>query len=474
MQPGLARALKLILRELEQVLVPELQSDRARSTAGMLAQLLRHLALRETQLPDLLDEWTRQQQALLSEAGAAFDPGEGGAFERNRRVTAAVADLSARIAAHSVSDTGAGLTDPWCRRAVTAERNHLAARSSAEREAPSLQHSSERAALLDVTPERLRPYLATKLPGFGSVQVTKVHKLLGGFSKETFIIDAQADGNAMPLVMRRDIALGPVAGSVADEVPLLRALHAQSMPVPRPLLVEADRSVFGEAFFIAPKAAGETAFSNVHGLDMGGGQENAARALAEVLGRLHRLDASAMNLPRSFFDADLSMADCVRRQVEAYERGWFSRTHQPSPTMSAAFAWLRANLPPSAGRPCIVHGDAGLHNLMMDAGRVSVMLDWELSHMGDPVEDLAYCRTWVDQALPWSEFLEIYYRHGGVEYRPEYESFYSVLSNLRVVVFAAQSGYGSHWSEHPELPLMFATTHYHNVFLDKVAAQLAG
>ena len=92
--------------------------------------------------------------------------------------------------------------------------------------------------------------------------------------------------------------------------------------------------------------------------------------------------------------------------------------------------------------------------------------------MGDPIEDLAYCRTWVDQALPWDEFLEIYYRNGGHEFRPEYGRFYGVLSNLRIVVFAAQSGYGTYWNEHPELPTLFATTHYHAIFIDKVAEHL--
>ena len=78
----------------------------------------------------------------------------------------------------------------------------------------------------------------------------------------------------------------------------------------------------------------------------------------------------------------------------------------------------------------------------------------------------------MDQALPWEEFLEVYYRHGGLEYRPEFERFYGVLSNLRVVVFAAQSGYGTYWTDHPELTLLFATSHYHAVFLEKVAEHL--
>jgi aminoglycoside phosphotransferase (APT) family kinase protein len=472
-QPGLLRALQLVLRELDQVLIPDLQSDSARSTAGMLGQLLRQLIVRESVLPALLDDWTGKQETLLREADVVVDVADAGSFERNRRVTEAVAALTAERAFEQTGPVSAGLTDQWSRRAVAVEREYLATRMHLEQSAPYPQNSAERTAALKVTPERLTAYLTTKLSYRGSLLVTQVHKLLGGFSKETFIIDAEVDGQPRSVVLRRDVPLGAVAGSVADEVPLLKALHGAGFPVPEPLLVETDCSIFGEAFAITRKAPGATAFSNVRGLDMGDGQQNAAHALAEVLGRLHAMDARNLQLPKRFFDPALSMGDCVMRQIDDYEKAWFSRTYQPSPTMSAAFAWLRANVPPSTGRPGIVHGDAGLHNLMMHEGKVSVMLDWELSHMGDPLEDLAYCRSWVDQALPWEEFLEVYYRYGGFPYRPEFESFYSVLANLRVVVFAAQAGYGSYWSEHPELTLMFATAHYHAVFVDKVAKHLA-
>jgi len=472
--PSLPRALNLVLRELDQVIAPELQSERARSTAGMLSQLLRHLIIRETSLSGMIDDWTKQQEALLRELDVTVGTGEETGLERYRMVTEAItAEVVKRVDLGSGSGI-AGLTDDWSRRAVTAEREHLGKRLQAERDTAYIQHPPEQAARLEVTPERLATYLATKLAHRETVSVTAIHKLLGGFSKETYIIDTEIDGVPKPVVMRRDVPYGAVAGSVIDEVPLLRALFAEGLPVPEALVAETDRSIFGEAFSITRKASGETAFSNVRGLNLTGDQGDAARALAEVLGRLHSLDAKSLDLPKRFFDPALSMADCVLREIEFYEQGWLSRTNRASPTMSAAFAWLRANLPRSGGRPCIVHGDAGLHNLMMDQGKVSVMLDWEMAHMGDPVEDLAYCRTWVDQALPWDEFLATYYKHGGVEYRPEYEGFYSVLSNLRIVVFAAQSGYGGEWTDHPELAPMFATNFYAAVFTDKVAKQLAG
>ena len=472
-QPSLERTLQVILRELDHVLIPELQSDRARTTASLLSQTLRQLIIRETGLPALLKDWTDQEAALLSRLGTPPpDSPIASAFERHRLITASVATAVGQRAGQQSTANRPGVEDPWTREAIRVEREHLMERLRVERELPYLQRTQERARELAVTPERVEAYLRARLPSCERVRVTKVGKILGGFSKETFIIDAELDGRSWPAILRRDVPLGAVAGSVVDEAPLLTALHAQGLAVPEVLVAESDRTLLGEAFTMTRRAPGETAFSNMRGLQMDSGQENAARGLAQVLGQLHSVDPREFSLPQSFFDARDSMADCVVRQIDAYEHAWLSRTSAPSPTMSAAFAWLRSHVPPSSGIARIVHGDAGLHNLMLADGRVSALLDWELSHMGDPIEDLAYCRTWVDQALPWDEFLEIYYRNGGHEFRPEYERFYGVLSNLRIVVFAAQSGYGTYWNEHPELPTLFATTHYHAIFIDKVAEHL--
>jgi len=101
------------------------------------------------------------------------------------------------------------------------------------------------------------------------------------------------------------------------------------------------------------------------------------------------------------------------------------------------------------------------------------MLDWELTHAGDPVEDLAYSRTWVDQVLPWDEFLAIYYKNGGPPYKPEREAFYGNLADIRVTaIWAEHCVYNFTRAEHPELPWAFAATFYHRYFAKNVAQRL--
>jgi hypothetical protein len=63
--------------------------------------------------------------------------------------------------------------------------------------------------------------------------------------------------------------------------------------------------------------------------------------------------------------------------------------HDASPTFELAFRWLDANRPP-ANPPVIVHGDFRLGNLLVDGDGLAAVLDWELAHAGDPIEDLGW------------------------------------------------------------------------------------
>jgi aminoglycoside phosphotransferase (APT) family kinase protein len=63
----------------------------------------------------------------------------------------------------------------------------------------------------------------------------------------------------------------------------------------------------------------------------------------------------------------------------------------PAPITEAAIRHLRRHLPPPAAKVCVVHGDYRLGNsLYLPDGTLSGVLDWEMAHLGDPLEDLAW------------------------------------------------------------------------------------
>ncbi|NIR34508.1 MAG: phosphotransferase, partial [Actinobacteria bacterium] len=66
--------------------------------------------------------------------------------------------------------------------------------------------------------------------------------------------------------------------------------------------------------------------------------------------------------------------------------------------MGALFAWLESRVP-EADRPvAVLWGDAGPHNALHVDGVVTGLLDWELSHLGDPLEDLGGA-VWAVEAV---------------------------------------------------------------------------
>jgi aminoglycoside phosphotransferase (APT) family kinase protein len=102
--------------------------------------------------------------------------------------------------------------------------------------------------------------------------------------------------------------------------------------------------------------------------------------------------------------------------------------------MEAVLAWLEANEPRFEGRRVLVHGDMGFQNLLVTNGEITGVLDWEMCHLGPPVEDLLYIRRFLAAGLSWEEFLEAYRAHGG-QYEPcSNENFYGVCGLSRIAI----------------------------------------
>jgi len=112
---------------------------------------------------------------------------------------------------------------------------------------------------------------------------------------------------------------------------------------------------------------------------------------------------------------------------------------QPHPAFELALRWLDANRPPSS-EPTVVHGDFRLGNLMVGEDGLRAVLDWELAHLGDPMEDLGWLcvRAWrFGSALPVAgvgDYDELYAAYAGASGRPvdpEAVRWWEVVGTLR-------------------------------------------
>ncbi len=88
---------------------------------------------------------------------------------------------------------------------------------------------------------------------------------------------------------------------------------------------------------------------------------------------------------------DVALDQCWRRELGYWEGVIDADELEPQPIMRALIRWLRAHPPPPAQKLSVVHGDYRTGNFLFDGeGTIHAILDWEMAHLGDPLEDLAW------------------------------------------------------------------------------------
>jgi aminoglycoside phosphotransferase (APT) family kinase protein len=139
----------------------------------------------------------------------------------------------------------------------------------------------------------------------------------------------------------------------------------------------------------------------------------------------------------------------VTDQVQQY-RDVLDAVGHPHPTFELAFRWLAANRPPP-GRTCVVHGDFRLGNLMIDSSGLAAVLDWELAHLGDPMEDLGWLcvKAWrFGSKLPvagvgeYAQLIDAYSEASGTPVDADVVRWWEILGTLKwgiMCIMQAQS-----------------------------------
>jgi aminoglycoside phosphotransferase (APT) family kinase protein len=470
-----AQILHAIRREIDLFLVPEIQSIRATTAASHIDAALRHLIMRDEIMPALLDRRLKSDRA----AGPpdVLDRVEHKTQDDNHRYLESIA-LGVELESHVKNIAAAAVAEaaPFakvkytqCKRLIESERTYLAAEVEWEARIDR-EFQEQNAERSDLTPQMVSDYLSRQLGPRGPIHATGVERVIGGFSKDIFLVRLNSQDWPEGVVIRRDNPNGAVHSNVTDEAALLISLKAAGLRVPGVLIVEPDPSVFGSPFIVMERMRGR-AVSMTTGF-AGTAELSAAHGLAQVLARLHTLEVSTLKLPASIAVPAAGDRDHVREYINTWEAIWLQDRHQASPIVTTAFEWLRANAPRNEDLR-LVHGDAGLHNLLMDNSTVSAMLDWELAHLGDPAEDLMYCRMWTDQIMPWEDFLRIYYQHGGPRYSEQYSAYYKVFRCVRTIVTCATAQHRFWKSSHPQLIGLFAQLKYFRHFQDELAGLIA-
>jgi aminoglycoside phosphotransferase (APT) family kinase protein len=177
-------------------------------------------------------------------------------------------------------------------------------------------------------------------------------------------------------VLRRDRSGG--AFGTPPEFELLRAASAAGVPVPEPRFTLEDGFVMDlvEGETIPRRILREERFARA--------RQRMAAQCGEILARIHTIPAgSAPALPRPEPGEHPARAELARF------RTLLDRYPGPHPTFELAFRRLSERVP-AAREPALVHGDFRHGNFIVGPDGIRAVLDWELAHVGDPMEDLGW------------------------------------------------------------------------------------
>src|ERR1700731_4408735 len=177
----------------------------------------------------------------------------------------------------------------------------------------------------------------------GATGVTGAVRLSGGASQETWsFVIVHPDGNMAAILRPQDdLGTGFVMARVEGETIPRKILRDEQFAQARPML---------------------------------------ARQLGEILARIHGLDLRQLPNLRCMTAA---------KEIAELERDYrgFDR---PRPVFELALRWLRDRDPGPSEEVTLVHGDFRHGNLIIGPDGVRAVLDWELAHLGDPMEDLGW------------------------------------------------------------------------------------
>lgn len=227
------------------------------------------------------------------------------------------------------------------------------------------------------------------------VTISGLRRYTVGFSWITYGFEAAWRDSTGPRHERLILRLGPPTGLFAPyrafpQFASLKALEGSGVPVPRVYWYGEELDTFGAPFFICEKVEGEAPLPWV-----GEGQEAFPPATREplaeqfvaALAAIHRFEWRGT--PLETLGAGVDEASAPSREITFWEELLDRWSFRPYPMLEWAISWLKAHRP-VAPRISLVHGDYRTGNFLEKSGRITAILDWELVHLGDPLEDLGW------------------------------------------------------------------------------------
>ena len=217
-----------------------------------------------------------------------------------------------------------------------------------------------------------------------SSRLVFANRIPGGGTREGWFVDLEASSGAVtklflrysPTAMPANTAFLPLA----TEAQVVWALGLTDVPVAKIIAVHPDREAV-----LMERVAGDTWFYRITDPDE---QVRVAQDFIRSLAAQHRLDPAMLDVP-ALGPVKSVREHAVERIAGIRWRGTDGDGHI-DPLLRITLDWLEANVPTYDGPVVLVQGDTGPGNFLYRDGRVTAVLDWELCHFGDPMDDIAW------------------------------------------------------------------------------------
>ena len=268
----------------------------------------------------------------------------------------------------------------------------------------------------------------------GATGVVNAARLSGGASQETWSFDiVHPAGNVGAILRRAPPGYGAAptrAAGLDAEAVLMQLAYEAGVPSPRVLHVLQPGDELGTGFVMV-RVEGETIPRKIlRDAQFAEARPKLARQLGKVLAGIHGLELGRLPKLRGMTAA---------KEIAELERD-YRGFDWPRPVFELALRWLRDHDPGPSAEVTLVHGDFRHGNLIIGPDGVRAVLDWELAHTGDPMEDLGWVcvNSWrfgeIDKPVGGfgtREELFAGYEAAGRRVDPERVKFWEVMGTLR-------------------------------------------
>lgn len=241
----------------------------------------------------------------------------------------------------------------------------------------------------DAFKTKLEVYLR-KHAAFADARIVSATRLTGGVSRTTVKVDLLQTGSCeRSLIVRMDPAASLVESGRHAEYAAYQAFgELTDVIVPEAVFNEDDPVPLGAPFMVASLLPGTAAPTELLTADYEFAAPRIARESFDVLGRIAAIDHRALADRYPFSVPELDNIWCS--ELERWEQKLYETAIGPLPAISAVLRHLRRRPPSPTSRLAVIHGDYRLGNYLFRPSGITGILDWEMVHIGDPLEDLAW------------------------------------------------------------------------------------